>query len=115
MESPIGLYNALLFRIYEDFGEKEKDCFEFWFRGDLPKRVLEDRKPLEWFKVLEQRGKLSWDNVSPLVNFLRRASLGSLLSEVRYYQARIGIIVFFQTNLQARLPKLCLGTYSIDN
>ncbi|CAB4006779.1 predicted protein [Paramuricea clavata] len=108
LASPRNLYNYLLLHIYEKFGKREKDLFEFCFRDDLPCSVLESGDPLKWFKTLEQRGKLSWNDVNSMVDFLKQASCDDLVSAARHYQARIGVIQFFQRHLQAKLPKFCL-------
>ena len=113
--SPRNLYDYLLLYIYEKFGKREKDLFEFCFRDDLPCSVLESGDPLKWFKTLEQQGKLSWNDVNFLVDFLKQASCGDLVSAARHYQARIRIIQFFQRHLQAKLPKFCLGKISNNN
>ena len=115
LKTPKKLYDNLLLNVYENTGEKEKDIFEFSFRGYLPKSILECRNPLKWFCSLEQRGKLSWTNIDSLVHYLEEASLYSLVSEARHYQARIRVVGFFQRYLQERLPEVRLGTYQISN
>lgn len=112
LESPGKLYDDLLVHIFQRFNKRDKDLFEFSFRNDMPMRVLETRKPLKWFRCLEQQMKLSWHDVNSLVAFLKEASHEELLSVVRDYQARMSIITFFQKHLQAKFPKLCLSMYS---
>jgi hypothetical protein len=112
LASPKNLYDNLLLHINEKFGKDEKDRFEFWFRNDLPCSVLESRNLLKCFQTLEKRGKLSWNDVNFLVDFLKKASCDDLVSVARHYQARIRVIRFFQRHLQANLPELCLGKIS---
>ncbi len=109
LASPKKLYDNLLMHIYKELGEEEKNVFQFSFRSDLPWSVLESRDPLKWFRELEHQGKLSWNDVSSLIEFLKEASRDELISKARNYQARIKIIGFFQKYLQVNLPELCLG------
>ena len=113
LASPRKLYDSLLVGISKEFGEKEKNVFRFSFRRDLPCSVLESHDPLKWFRHLEQQGNLSWNNVISLIEFLKEASRGELVSEVRNYQARIKTIGFFQKHLHENLPELmCIGKIS---
>lgn len=110
--SPMNLYDDFLLQIDGKFGKREMDVFEFLFRRDLPRSVLESREPLKWFQTLEQRGKLSWNDVNSLVDFFKNALFNDLVSEGCDYQARVGVIQFFQKYLQANLPEFCLGKVS---
>ena len=109
LESPRKLYDNLLLNVYGNIGEKEKNVFEFSFRDDLSSSDLESRDPLKWFRILERRGKLSWTDVDSLVHYLKEASLESLVSQARHYQARVRVIIFFQRYLQESLPRFRLG------
>lgn len=109
LESPKRSYDALLFHINYNFGEKEKDDFEFAFRNDLPRNILEDRNPLKWFNELERREMLSPDDLSRLENFLQLVSLNLLLKDVRCYTARRKIVLYFQGKLERQVHGLCLG------
>ncbi|XP_028405355.1 uncharacterized protein LOC114527851 [Dendronephthya gigantea] len=108
LESPRKLYDSLLLNVYGKIGEREKDVFEFSFRNDLSSSDLESRNPLKWFRILERRGKLSWTDVESLVHYLKEASLDSLASQARHYQARVRVIKFFQRYLQESLPGIRL-------
>ncbi|XP_028405287.1 uncharacterized protein LOC114527794 [Dendronephthya gigantea] len=108
LESPKKLYDNFLLCVHDNIGKKEKDILEFSFRDDLPRSILESRNPLKYFEILEQRGKLSCTDIGSLVNYLKEASLYSLLSEARYYQARIRVIGFFQKYLQECLQEVRL-------
>ena len=110
LESPKKLYDRLLILTDENFGHKEKDVFEFSFRNVLPCAVLETHKPLKWFQCLEQRGKLSWMDISSLLDFFEEASIHDLVYLAKHYQARIKVIRFLQRHLQVKLPEICLGT-----
>jgi hypothetical protein len=109
LASPRKLYDSLLVRVSKKFGEEEKNVFQFSFRGELPWSVLESRDPLNWFRHLEQQGKLSWNDVNSLIEFFKEALCHELVSEVRNYKARFEIIGFFQKHLQENLPKMCIG------
>ena len=114
LESPRKLYDNLLLYVYNNLGNEEKDIFTFSFRGDLPSKVLECRNPLTWFCTLEQRERLSCNDINSLVNYLKEASRQDLVSEARYYQARIRVIRFFQKHLEAGTiagRKIRLGWY----
>ncbi|XP_028405274.1 uncharacterized protein LOC114527781 [Dendronephthya gigantea] len=108
LDSPGKLYDYLLISLSQRFNERDKDVFQFSFRYILPMQVLETQKPLKWFQSLEHRMELSWRNVNSLVGFLKEASRDELLSVIRDYQARIGIIKFFQKHLQAKFPEIRL-------
>ena len=113
LASPRKLCDSLLVRLSKEFGEEEKKVFKFSFRRDVPKSILESRDPLNWFCHLEQQGNLSWNDVSSLIEFLKDASRGELVSEVQNYQARVKIIGFLKKHLQEKLPELmCLGKIS---
>ena len=112
LASPRKLYDSLLIRISKEFGEEDKNIFQFSFRKDLPWSILESRDPLNWFRHLERQEKLSWNDVSSLIEFLKEASCGELASEVQNYQARIKIINFFQKHLQEKLPLMSIGKIS---
>ena len=112
LESPKRLYDKLLIHTDENFGNKEKEVFEFSFRSVLPCAVLETRNSFEWFRCLEQRGKLSWMDISSLTEFFEEASIKVLVSSAQEYQAKIKIIRFLQRHLQVKLPEIRLGRIS---
>lgn len=112
LESPKKLYDKLLILTKENFGNQEKEVFEFCFRGVLPCAVLETHQPFKWFQCLEQRGKLSWMDISSLLDFFEEASIHNLVSPAKHYQARIKVIRFLQRHLQVKLPEMCLGKIS---
>ena len=109
LESPKTLYDTLLLDIGDRFGERQKERFEFVFRGSLPAPILESRNPLKWFTELERRGDLSPDDLSCLEDFFPRASLDFLLQDVHDYQIKRMIIVFFQEGVEQRIPSVRLG------
>lgn len=113
LESPKKLYDKLLLLTNDKFGNKERDVFAFSFRDILPYAVLEARNPLKWFQSLEQRGKLSWKDISSLVDFFEEASIHYLVSSAQDYQARIKIISFLQKHLEVKLPEIRLGRTDI--
>ena len=112
LESPRKIYDKFLFFTNDKFGEREKEAFAFGFRNELPYAVLETRNPLMWFQRLEQRGKLSWKDISTLVDFFDEASFHDLESLAQHYQARIKVISFLQKHLQEKLPEMSLGRIS---
>ena len=101
VESPKTWYDKLLLSIYYGLKEKDKDIFQFLFRHDnsMTAILLEERKPLEWFKSLERSMKLSWDNVSILKEFLKHAKRYDMVFLVDEYEARISILNFFRQHL----------------
>ena len=107
--SPRRRYDRLLVHLYEEFDEERIKLFQLLFRDDLPLSTLEKPNPLNWFRQLERRRKLSWRNVDSLSEFLEDISHNQLLSKVWNYQAIITITDFFLKNLQRKLPRLCLG------
>ena len=120
VESPKTWYDNLLLSIYYGLEEKDKDIFQFLFRHDnsMTAILLEERKPLEWFKSLERSTKLSWDNVSILKEFLKRAKRYDMVFLVDEYEARISILNFFRQHLMTlehmrQLGKLYIQCLSI--
>ena len=101
VESPKTWYDNLLLSVYYGLEEKDKDVFQFWFRHDnsMTAILLEQRKPLEWFKSLERNMKLTYDNVSILKEFLNDTRRYDLVFLVDEYEARISILNFFRQHL----------------
>ena len=112
LESPKISYTALLIRIKDNLGEREMDTFQFAFRDELPRTVLEVRNFLQWFIELENRCLLSPDDLSRLENFLQLVSLRFLLTDIRCFQAKRIVVRFFQRSVEAKIPGRKLGKVS---
>ena len=112
LESPRRSYDALLLHIRDNLGEREMESFKFAFRKELPTIVREDRNPLQWFTELENRRLLSPYDLSRLENFLEMVSLNLLLEDVRSFQAKQRVVLFFQRGVEANIREVCLGKVS---
>ena len=112
MESPRRSYDVLLLRIKENLAEREMNDLEFALRSDLPPCILEVRKPLKWFSELEKLYLLSLDDLSHLENALGLAHLNFLLEDVRRFQAKRRVVVFFQKRVEDKISGLRLGKVS---
>ena len=112
MESPRRSYDVLLLRIKENLAEREMNDLEFALRSDLPTTVLEVRNPLKWFRELEKRCLLSLDDLSRLENALGLAHLNFLLEDVRRFQAKRRVVMFFQKCVEDKITGLRLGKVS---
>lgn len=115
LESPKISYTTLLIRIKDNLGEREMDTFQFAFRDELPRTVLEVRNVLQWFIELENRCLLSPDDLSRLENFLQLVSLRFLLTDIRRFQAKRIVVRFFQRSVEAKIPGPKLGKVSCQH
>lgn len=112
LESPRRTYDALLHRIRNDLGERQMESFQFVFRYEIPRTVLERRNPLQWFTELENRRLLSPGDLSRLEDFLELESLNLRLEDVRSFQAKQRVVLFFQRGVEAKILELRLGKVS---
>lgn len=92
-------YDDLVLSINNEIEKRHKSILKFLFRDTLPAILLEEGEPLEWFQKLEHREILSWSNVSVLKEFLHKAKLYDMVSQVDDYETKISIFIFFKHHL----------------
>lgn len=107
-------YDDLVLSIDSEIKKRHKSILKFLFRDTLPAILLEEGEPLEWFQKLEHREILSWSNVSVLKEFLDKAKLYDMVSQVDDYETKISILIFFKHHLMKLQQMHQLGKLNVQ-